>query len=166
MDAVLEKKLREMLDRQEIWDVMLRFGRGLDRLDSELVRSCYFDDAIEDHGMFVGSPDGFIDWANSVSLRYKSIQHGLMNHTCELNGDDAHCETYFMFVGIAEKPPHFMSTGRYIDHFQRRNGEWRIANRVTIVEGRFDLLDYPWGNETARPTPTTSRRQPHAIATT
>ena len=36
-------------------------------------------------------------------------------------------------------PPHFMSTGRYIDHFQRRGGEWRIANRVTIVEGHYEL---------------------------
>ena len=35
--------------------------------------------------------------------------------------------------------PNFMSTGRYIDHFQKRNGEWRIANRVTIVEGTYDV---------------------------
>ena len=50
MDAALEKKLREMVDRQEIWQVLLRYGRGLDRFDVEMARSCYFDDAIEDHG--------------------------------------------------------------------------------------------------------------------
>jgi hypothetical protein len=34
-----------------------------------------------------------------------------------------------------------MSMGRYVDHFQRRNGEWRIANRVAVIEKNFDLPD-------------------------
>ena len=32
-----------------------------------------------------------------------------------------------------------MSTGRYIDHFQKRHGQWKIANRVCIIEGKFDV---------------------------
>ena len=60
MDAELERRLRDQLDREEIWRVMQNYGRGLDRLDFELVRSCYWDDAIEDHGNYVGSPDEFI----------------------------------------------------------------------------------------------------------
>jgi len=141
VDTSTEMKLQEMIDRHEIWQVLQRYGRGLDRVDVELVRSCYFDDAIEDHGHFVGSPDGFIEWANNASMNYLSTQHGLMNHSCELDGDDAYAETYYLFTGVAAQAPHFMSTGRYIDHFQRRDGEWRIANRVTIIEGRFDLED-------------------------
>lgn len=139
MDNSLNSRVQDIIDRHEIWQVMQRYGRGLDRLDVELARSCYFDDCIEDHGHYVGDPDGFIEWANNVSLRYESTQHALLNHYCELDGDDAYCETYFHFTGICAQPPHFMSTGRYIDHFQRRNGEWRIANRVTIVEGTFDV---------------------------
>ncbi len=139
MDTHTENKLREMMDRQEIWQVMLRYARGLDRLDVALARSCYFDDAIEDHGHFVGTPDDFIEWANQVALRYETTQHGLLNHYCELEGDDAYCETYFQFYGVNAEPPHFLSNGRYIDHFQRRDGEWRIANRVTIVEGTYDV---------------------------
>ncbi len=53
IDADLEKKLRELLDRDEIRQVMMRYARGLDRLDFELTRSCYWDDATEDHGSFV-----------------------------------------------------------------------------------------------------------------
>ena len=49
MDAAMEKKLRELIDRQEIWQVLQNYGRGLDRFDRELLRSCYFDDAIDDH---------------------------------------------------------------------------------------------------------------------
>jgi hypothetical protein len=139
LEKEIENKLREMVHRHEIWQVMQRYGRGLDRLDVDLVRSCYFDDCIEDHGHYVGDPDGFIEWANNIALQYESTQHAVLNHYCELDGDDAHCETYFHFTAVLAEPPHFMSTGRYIDHFQRRNGEWRIANRVTIVEGTYDI---------------------------
>lgn len=141
MNDDIEKKLREIIDREDIRQVMLRYARGLDRLDNALARSCYWDDAIEDHGHFVGSPDDFIPWADATTLMFKTTQHGLLNHFCDLQGDDAYCETYYLFTGVAEKPPHFQSVGRYIDHFQRRNGEWRIANRVTMVEGQFDLAE-------------------------
>lgn len=141
MDAQLESKFRELVDRHEIHQVMLRYARGLDRLDNELARSCYWDDAIEDHGTFVGAPDDFIAWADQTTLMHESTQHGILNHYCELDGDDAWCETYYQFTGVRAEPPHFVSTGRYIDHFQKRGGEWRIANRVCIVEGKFDVDD-------------------------
>jgi len=142
MDAEMEKRLREELDRAEIWRVMQRYARGLDRLDNELARSCYWDDAIEDHGSYVGRPDDFIQWADGTTLAFKSTQHGILNHSCDLQGDDAYCETYYIFTSVADKAPHLRSTGRYVDHFQRRNGEWRIANRVCIVEGQYELHDY------------------------
>ncbi|MFT3965467.1 MAG: nuclear transport factor 2 family protein [Sphingobium sp.] len=141
MDAALEPALREMLDRQAIWQVMLRYARGLDRMDRELARSCYFDDAIEDHGRFVGGPEDFLDYTDKVAALYLSTQHSLTNHWCDLDGDDAYCETYYIFIGVAARPPHFLSSGRYVDHFRRRGGEWRIANRVTIVESACDLPD-------------------------
>jgi hypothetical protein len=146
MDADLERRIREQLDRDEIWRVMQAYGRGIDRLDSELTRTCYWDDAIEDHGSYVGTPDDFIAWANETTLSFLSTQHGILNHYCDLQGDDAYCETYFLFTGMAERPPHLLSTGRYVDHFQKRDGgtgpEWRIANRVCIIETQYGLDDF------------------------
>jgi hypothetical protein len=139
IDAELERKLRELVDRNEIWQVMQKYGRGLDRLDKPLVLSCYWEDAIEDHGNYVGHPSDFIDWADQSTLAFQSSQHGLLNHSCDLQGDDAYTETYFLFSGVTGGPTNFMSTGRYIDHFQKRGGEWRIANRVCIIEGKFDV---------------------------
>ena len=51
-----DRLLIELVDRHEIHQVLLRYARGLDRLDNALARSCYWDDAIEDHGHFVGTP--------------------------------------------------------------------------------------------------------------
>ena len=139
---MLERKLRELIDRQEIWDVLLRYGRGIDRLDRELVRSCYHDDAIDDHHVFVGTPDGFIDWAFADARATTTVyHHGVNNHSCELAGDDAHAETYYTYVGVNKRPPHLFSIGRYIDHFQRRAGLWKIANRVCVIEKTFDLTE-------------------------
>ncbi|TVV76624.1 nuclear transport factor 2 family protein [Sphingomonas solaris] len=145
IDDALEKKLRELVDRQEIWEVLLRYGRGVDRLDRELLRSCYHDDAIDDHHVFAGSPDGFIDWAfEDARATTVSYHHGVNNHSCELDGDDAHTETYYTYIGRNKQPPHLLSIGRYLDHFQRRDGVWKIANRVCVIEELFELTAYPY----------------------
>ena len=140
MDAALERRLRELVDRQDIWTLLLRYARGLDRMDREMIRACYWDDAIDDHHSFVGAPDPFIDWAFRYNEEVSVVQHhGLGNHHCEIDGDDAHAETYYTFIGANIHPPHLLSIGRYIDHFQRRDGVWKMANRVTVIEKNFDL---------------------------
>lgn len=143
MDPALETKLRELVDRQEIWAVLQRYARGVDRCDRDLLATVYWPDAIEDHGAFLGAPPAFIDWVIKIAGRFGASFHGLLTHACELDGDDAHCETYFLSIRHREAPPFPMSAGRYVDHFQRRGGEWRIANRVTVVEGHYELPDKP-----------------------
>lgn len=140
MDHIFEQKLRELVDRQEIWTLLLKFARGLDRLDTEMVRSCYWDCAIEDHHAFIGDPDGFIRWANDHSVSVNRVQHHVLtNHFCDIEGNDAHSETYYTFIAENLEPPHLISIGRYVDHFQRRDGVWKIANRVTMIEANLDI---------------------------
>lgn len=142
MTEDLEGKLRELIDRQEIWNLLLRYGRGLDRLDQELLRSCYWDDAIDDHHIFVGKPDDFVNWSLDFSRTSSTVHHhGVNNHYVELDGDDAYGETYFTYIAASPEPPHALSIGRYVDHFQRRNGVWKIANRVCVIEKNFQIQE-------------------------
>ncbi len=142
MDEAFERKLRELIDRQEILSVLLRYTRGIDRLDRELLRSCYHDDSFDDHHIFAGRANDFIEWALNFHGTYNTVHHhGINNHTCELDGDDAHAETYYTFIGANREPPHLLSIGRYIDHFQKREGVWKIANRVCVIEKTFDILE-------------------------
>lgn len=143
MNTSLETRLQELLDRQDIWSVLLRYARGLDRMDRELLRSCYWDDAIDDHHSFVGGPDFFINTVFAHMVPTGVEHHGLSNHSCEIMGDDAHSETHYTFIGTRDNPPHLLSMGRYIDHFQRRNGIWKFANRVTVIEKNFALTEFP-----------------------
>lgn len=130
----LEAIVADLADRQAILDCLMRYSRGVDRLDREALLSVYHDDAIDDHGMFVGGPREFADWVIDMHSRlHVSQQHCLFNHTCELDGDTAHTETYYMFVGMnREGPPLAMSGGRYVDRFEKRHGRWAIAHRVCL----------------------------------
>jgi hypothetical protein len=130
-----------MRDRQAIWDCLMRYSRGVDRFDRDLVLSAYHPDALDDHGKFLGSPAEFWDWAHDQHSRvHLSHQHYIANHSCELDGDVAHTETYYMFAAICrEGAPVAITGGRYVDRFEKRGGEWRIAYRVCTRD--WALLD-------------------------
>jgi ketosteroid isomerase-like protein len=130
----LERAVVELQDRQAIHDCLMTYARAVDRLDRELLMTVYHDDAIDDHGVFAGNPEEFADWAIAMhTATHLSHQHCIFNSTCDLDGDVAHTETYYMFVGLnREGPPFAMSGGRYIDRLEKRDGRWAIASRVCV----------------------------------
>lgn len=136
MDAGLEAMVRALHDRQAIHDVVTRYCRGVDRQDKDLLTSCYHPDAIDDRGMFVGPPDELFDWTDPSHLSlFSTHQHIVCNHSCELDGDTAHCETYYVFAGMRKADGQLsLSGGRYIDRMEKRDGVWKIAARKCLVE--------------------------------
>lgn len=135
--------IRELKDRQEILDCLLRYCRGMDRLDRQAVRSAYHDDAIDDHGDFVGPADSFIDWAFNYHTQHQQrTLHSISNHLCEIDGDTAHSETYWTFQAVNKQAP-FQTTcsGRYIDRLERRDGCWGIVRRICVMNGLGAELD-------------------------
>ncbi|MEO3757261.1 nuclear transport factor 2 family protein [Mycobacterium sp. B14F4] len=135
-DSDLRDQVRRLTDRAEIIDCLQRYARGMDRRDRELLRSAYHDDAVDDHVGFVGPVEDFIDWAFAYHSTQTRYQHYLLNHTAELDGDEAHAETYYLFVGTDREPADHLtlSGGRYVDRLERRDGRWAIVDRVCIVE--------------------------------
>jgi hypothetical protein len=130
----LHRAVAELQDRQAIHDCLMTYSRGIDRLDRELLLSVYHPDAIDDHGVFVGTAAEFVDWAIAMhTATHLSHQHCVLNHTVDLDGDTAHTETYYMFVGMnREGEPLAVSGGRYLDRLEKRDGRWAIAARVCV----------------------------------
>jgi hypothetical protein len=89
----------------------------MDRQDRALLRSAYHDGAIDDHVGFVGDVEDFIDWAFAYHSMQTRYQHFLLNHFAEIDGDTAHADTYYLFVGTDKQPANHMtiSGGRYVD---------------------------------------------------
>ena len=99
MTEELLAKLQHLIDRQEINDCIHRYTRGLDRHDDELLRSVFHPDAIDNHGAWVGGREEFVQWANHVCHNaLGGHMHHITSHTCEIDGDVAHTESYVSFV--------------------------------------------------------------------
>ena len=124
-------------DRQAILDVIMRHARGHDRHDCELMNSCFWDDGVDEHGQFVTPGPEYGEWANKVhTAGYLLHMHNITNHTCEIDGDTAHCESYVIGAMLPRSVPgraKFVS-GRYLDRLERRDGQWRILVRRTTIE--------------------------------
>lgn len=128
-------RLDQLLDRQDILDCLVRVGRGIDRFDRELFLSAYHADAIIDAGGLVGNPGEVYDQGAELHEHgQSSTLHNLLNHSCEIDGDTAHAETYFLYNGLNRDGSNWAAGGRYVDRLERREGHWKIAFRYTVME--------------------------------
>ncbi len=142
-------RLQELLDKQDILECLTRFSRGMDRFDREIFLSAFHPDATIAAGPFVGSPAECYDWAVTLhEAGQVSTHHNLLNVSYDIDGDTAHTETYYLFVGRNRDGGNWMAGGRYIDRLQRRDGEWKIALRSNAVEwsGTLPASDLPFAD--------------------
>ncbi len=127
--------LATLLAREEIRDCLFRYARGCDRVDPDLIASAFHDDAVDHHGPVNGSPADFLDWWLPQQAARESAQHFLMNMAIDVDGDQAHVETYYLSViKLADRPLAWLVGGRYVDRFEHRAVGWRIAVRVVIAD--------------------------------
>ncbi|HTJ64415.1 MAG TPA: nuclear transport factor 2 family protein [Alphaproteobacteria bacterium] len=143
-----------LADRAEITDILYRWCRAADRRDWNAVRKVFHPDAIDNHGPFVGGVEELIAW---MAERHRTIpfsMHLVSNILIEFaTADSALAETYIfaklrysaegkaalaVFTGSAEggsaTATDSFSWARYIDRFERRKGEWRIARRTVAFD--------------------------------
>lgn len=150
----LEHELRVLLDKQALGELLIRYARGIDRWDKELVLACFHPDAYLHYNTYVGNA---IEFYESLWERTEGGgdgqggiprgQHVITNALFEIRGDVGYGESYLearragigdRYAGAESEPtgPGFPieRIGRFIDRFERRNGEWRIASRRVAME--------------------------------
>jgi hypothetical protein len=139
----LDDTLADVVAEHEIRQVLARYCRGIDRYDLELVRSCYHDDAVDEHGSFSGGPDEYVAWVGRLLARYAMTMHFLSGSSIERAGDVALVETYGISFHrsspeeAADAKLNLMTGFRFVDRFERRpssDGRWRIAHRIAVTE--------------------------------
>ncbi len=136
-------ELRQLLDRQRIWECLLRYTRGMDRLDHDLVLAAYHPGAIEDHGARIAPCELFVEQVLEFHRHNEvSTQHILSNHSCEIDGDVAHTETYVRCFSLRPSGPNRLSFGRFVDRLEKRDGRWGIVSRVSLPEGSTELARF------------------------
>ncbi|MFN3549978.1 MAG: nuclear transport factor 2 family protein [Mesorhizobium sp.] len=134
-----DAKLTELLDREAIRDCIFRYCRGIDRADESALRSSYWEDAHDCHGAYNGSAEGFIRMALEVFKTGPRNVHQVSNVLIEFAGPNvAVVESYFNALqrgpdrqGVVRQ---YLLAGRYCDRFEKRGGEWRVADRVVAYD--------------------------------
>jgi hypothetical protein len=137
----MERAVEELIAKQAITEVVYRYCRGVDRFDRDLVRDCYWPEATDEHGSFQGTRDEYLEWLFGRMLpRFAWSQHFIGNvliDQLDLDNGWAKCESYGQsrHHRPSDVPEHNLISGfRYVDDFERRHGEWRIARRICPLE--------------------------------
>ncbi|MGI9623082.1 MAG: nuclear transport factor 2 family protein [Acidimicrobiales bacterium] len=137
---MIEPSSEELAAKDAIRDVVMRYCRGVDRLDVELLKTCYHSDSYDDHGHFKGNGHDFAEFiVESLPKRTHHSTHSVGNVLIELdvnNPDRATAESYSLAYlrRTADDGTEWLDffSGRYVDRFEKREGDWRIAHRVVV----------------------------------
>lgn len=144
-DMAYINTVETMLARQDINDCIMRYARGIDRGDVDLLLSCYWDDAHEIHGPAYNGPA--VPYLREAAKRMKVnkpvMQHFIGNVHIDLDADPdvAWVESYILtFARFAKDGTDYdtLTGARAHDRFERRNGEWRIAHRQAVFDWNSD----------------------------
>ncbi|GGC17140.1 hypothetical protein GCM10011371_00710 [Novosphingobium marinum] len=139
----LEAEIRDLAARRDIMDAAHRYMRGLDRLDRDLLLSAFHEDAHVDVGMHAGARETFADFALGFLEQMAGTHHMLGQIRIEMHdAGNASGECYFQawhdVKNEAGEDRDLFISGRYIDEYACRNGEWRIVRRRLISDWTTD----------------------------
>lgn len=129
-------------DRQQINDALLKYCRGIDRLDADEALAAFHPGALlVDYRPEPMTAETFIESIlPSLKERYQATQHRISNTTIRFDTSTtvepstAMVETYVLAFHMEydnqDTAPRLMTfNGRYIDRFEQRDGPWLIAHR-------------------------------------
>ena len=142
-----QDQLQELWDKQALHDNLMRYCRALDRMDRDGIVATYWPDSWDDHAVYIGPGQ---QWADEA-LRWKDkswqVNHHVSNVYSEIDGTRAKRESMFIVVcDFKESGMSMLEGGRYRDLCEKRDGEWRILNRVCIWDWSQEIPTKPaWG---------------------
>lgn len=129
--------LETLLAKQALAELAFAYCRAVDRRDFELLATLYADGAVHDHGgMFCGDAAAFVDWL-SASLPGMHTHHFVGNALYAIDGDRAEGEVYTVNYHVIERADQsidYVAGGRYLDHYVRGDGGWKIQWRKRVID--------------------------------
>ena len=132
-------EFERMIEERAILEVLNRYCRGIDRLDEALIRSCYHEDSVDDHGVYKGRGIDFAAFVVPVlGKAFTATMHTLGQSIVDWEGEDkARAETYVVARHRRkEGEGEMLETvgARYVDQLEKRAGEWKLFDRIVVYE--------------------------------
>lgn len=131
MESTDQTALRDLLVKDRLHELEMAYCRGIDRRDPELIRSIYFEDAVEDHGeAWFGTGYEWVDYIFAgYLLQFEVTAHYVMNEWYKVEGDRAEGETHRVSYHRRPNGEEVTAGSRTFNRYECRNGVWRIAYR-------------------------------------
>ena len=137
-------------DKEAIREVITAYAHAVDRHRWDIMDQVFHEDATFGFGPIKGSWQDFVVSAKSILTACTATHHQLGQILIAGDGPDAaHAETYMTAMHIVpagypetdvfpDRGEEYSATiaGRYVDRFEKRGGEWRIADRRGIYDWR------------------------------
>lgn len=132
---------------EAVRQALLRYCRGADRLDADLVRGAFWPDArITLGAIYDGATEGFVDVAMGFMGTFAATRHEVGN---VLMRPGAGGIAYEAYVRAWHRTPdggrELVVLGRYIGRATMRDGEWRLAEHGELMDwGEERGVDAAW----------------------
>lgn len=137
-EPTIDARLRDLLDREEIRNLIHSYCNASDRRDMEKLRALYHEDAIDDHGaMHCGPAMEFIDQLPEIQANMEILHHNVTTINLAIDGDYAEGEVYVLAMHRVKTPDGIMDVlvgGRYFDKYARRDGRWKFLHRAIVAD--------------------------------
>jgi hypothetical protein len=132
-----ERLIRELHDRTLIRELLMRYGRAVDRGDIDAVAKCFTPDAEYDGSLGTGNIEKMLDALRKAMQRYEKTMHLLGTQLIEVKGDTARSETYgIVYHRLREpaSPRDFVVGVCYVDELACRGQGWLITKRTARID--------------------------------
>jgi hypothetical protein len=125
--------IQALLVKERLHELEMAYCRGVDRRDPDLLRSIFFEDAVEEHGdMYRGKAWDFVDWVfRDFVGKYELTAHYVLNEWYRVEGERAEGETHRVSYHRYRdpEPTELIAACRTFNRYECRGGVWKIAFR-------------------------------------
>jgi hypothetical protein len=130
----LRRDVERMKSKDKIVQQLTRYGRGQEWLDVTLMNEVFFEDAFVDFGFFTGIWRDYRPILMELERNSETTFHLCAAPQIEFEGDDkAYVECYGI-AGGRNKEDTEVFGGRYFHTFERRDGVWKSARCVYVLD--------------------------------
>lgn len=133
----LEARLRQLLERQAVEEVLLRYASTIDRKDFTTLRTLFCEDVRGQYGdVVVEGGDALVQWIDDMTVD-QTWQHHLLSvyHVDLVSATEAHALTYHTSHQTRRDTPDRCTRiiARYSDQLRKVDGAWKIADKVMEI---------------------------------
>jgi uncharacterized protein (TIGR02246 family) len=141
---MIEPAVQVLLDKQAIYELMVRYTDRIDANDPEGAASCFAPDGIGMYGPECKGRKAISDLLGDILLKYQATSHYLSNVSIKVDGDRATAMSYIQtFHRVKETRETMFTYGRWLDDLVRLDGEWLFARREVR---RVGSINYALGD--------------------